>query len=98
MKFGNRILVTLLSLIPIFLLALPADFFDTGKTICLSQALFKQRCYGCGMTKAIMHLIHFDFGIAWLYNPLSFAVLPLLFLFWLKLLLKQFNIQIFTWF
>jgi hypothetical protein len=63
---------------PIVLLLLPATFFDHGKSICLSQLLFHTACPGCGMTRAIMHLIHGDFGGASEYNKLSFAVLAVL--------------------
>lgn len=55
-------------------------------------------CYGCGMTRATMHLIHFDFQEAWIFNKLSFIALPLLIMFWAKLLLKEFHIQILKWF
>jgi hypothetical protein len=35
-------------------------------------------CYACGMTRACMHLIHFEFVDAYFYNPLAFIVVPLL--------------------
>ena len=54
-------------------------------------------CYGCGMTRACMHLIHFDIQAAADFNKLSFIVVPLLGVMWLKLLLKQFNIHILKW-
>jgi len=59
------------------LLALPADFFDEGQSICLSVVLFDRECYGCGMTRGVQHLLHFDFRTAWEYNKLAFIVLPL---------------------
>lgn len=65
-------------LIPLVLLALPATFFDHGDAVCLSRVLADVECYGCGMTRAIMHLIHLDFAQAWFYNKLSFVVFPLL--------------------
>lgn len=46
--------------------------------MCLSKVLAGMECYGCGMTRAIMHLIHLDFTEAYQYNKLSFIVLPLL--------------------
>jgi hypothetical protein len=45
-----------------------------------------------------MHLIHFDFETAATYNKLSFIVLPLLAMYWLKLLLGTFGIKILKWF
>jgi hypothetical protein len=70
--------------VPVILLLLPADTFDQGQSLCLSMLLFKQQCYACGMTKAVMHLIHLDFEDAVFYNMLSFAVLPLLAYLWAK--------------
>ncbi len=69
---------------PFVLLFLPVDFFDNGESLCLSQQLAGMECYGCGMTRAVMHLIHFDFSGAWHFNKLSFIVTPMLFPLWLK--------------
>jgi len=68
----------ILLFIPIILVILPADYFDYGNSICLSVLLFDVKCYGCGMTKAIQHLIHLDFKAAYTLNKISFIVLPLL--------------------
>ncbi|HBF20674.1 MAG TPA: hypothetical protein DDW81_11285 [Cryomorphaceae bacterium] len=66
-----------LGLIFFYLLYLPADHFDHGEPVCVSTVLFDTECYGCGMTRAIQHLLHADFTEAWKYNKLSFIVLPL---------------------
>ncbi len=86
MKFIQYIKLILLILIPITLLILPANFFDNGKSVCLSVVLLDIECYGCGITRAIMHLIHFDLEEALYYNTLSFIVLPLLIYVWQGLL------------
>jgi hypothetical protein len=70
--------------LPAFLFLLPIDFFDSGQSVCLSVLLLDIECYGCGMTRALMHLIHFDFATAWSYNKLSFVVLPAFFWLWLQ--------------
>jgi hypothetical protein len=70
--------------IPILLIILPATFFDTGQTICPSKALLDIDCLGCGMTRAIQHLIHFDFEAAYNFNKLSFLVFPILVVVWCK--------------
>lgn len=88
MKLIQYIKLILLILIPITLLILPANFFDNGKSVCLSVMLLDIECYGCGITRAIMHLIHFDFEEALYYNTLSFVVLPLLIYVWQDLLRK----------
>ncbi len=67
-----------LAIISITLLILPADFFDGRQSICLSVVLFNKQCGGCGMTRAIQHLIHLDIKAAWGYNKLSVIVFPLL--------------------
>ena len=81
-----------LLIVPVVLLILPADFFDNGQSICISVLLFDETCYGCGMTRAIQHLIHFDFLVAYSYNKLSIIVLPLLVYFWSKEILKTYGL------
>jgi hypothetical protein len=88
-KFSIRYLFTFLFNIiivvtPFVLVFLPIDYFDRGQSICLSKMLAGVECYACGMTRGIMHLIHFDFEGAWQFNKLSFIVLPMLFPLWLK--------------
>jgi len=39
-------------------------------------------CYGCGLTRAIQHLIHFDLENALIFNKLSVVVLPILLFVW----------------
>ncbi len=73
-----RVYFLILILIPFVLIILPANFFDSGSTICVSVFLFDTECYACGMTRAIQHLIHFNFLTAYSYNKLSVIVFPLL--------------------
>jgi hypothetical protein len=80
--FYTRNIITILA--PFIILILPIDFFDSGESICLSKKLAGFECYGCGLTKATMHFIHFDFKGAWEFNKLSFIVIPMLFPLWLK--------------
>ena len=84
--------------LPIILWLLPSDYFDKGQSLCLSVLLFNKKCYACGMTRAIMHIMHGNLQIASSYNKLSFIVLPLLIMLWAKLLLKEFDIHILKWF
>lgn len=74
----------LIVIAPIVLVFLPKDYFNTGQSICVSQLLFDLECYACGMTRAVMHMIHFDFKSAWEFNKLAFLVVPLLIPLWLK--------------
>ncbi len=72
------VLYAAIFLIGITLLFLPGDYFDEGQSLCVSVLLFDMECYGCGMTRAIQHLLHFDFSKAYELNKLSFIVLPLM--------------------
>lgn len=76
-------------LIWVTLLVLPAGFFDHGRAICLSQLLLQRSCPGCGMTRACMHALHFDWAAAWHYNRLVVVVLPLLAWLWGKEVWEQ---------
>lgn len=49
-------------------LILPADYFDKGESVCPSILLFNAKCSGCGLTRAVMHLIHFQISKALEYN------------------------------
>jgi len=65
-------------------LLLPSTFFDNGDSVCISVVVFDRECYACGMTRALQHLLHLDFVIAYEYNPISFLALPLLVFIYLK--------------
>jgi Protein of unknown function (DUF2752) len=80
--FYSRTVITIIT--PFILLLLPASYFDKGKSVCLSKLLSGYECYACGLTRATMHFIHFDFTKAWEYNKLVFIVVPLLFPLWIK--------------
>jgi hypothetical protein len=98
LSFIQKALLILIMVAPLFLLIMPSNYFDTGESLCLSVRLFDIQCFGCGITRAIMHLIHFEFSAAWSYNKLSFLVLPVLIMFWLYLLGKVTNRRIFSFF
>lgn len=76
LKFYSILII--LSIITITLLILPADFFDSGSSICLSVVLFDKQCYACGLTRAVQHFIHGEFATAYMYNKLVVIVLPLI--------------------
>lgn len=69
---------------PFVLWLLPTDYFDNGESLCLSKILAGVECYACGLTKATMHFVHFEFEDAWNFNKLSFIVVPMLFPLWVK--------------
>jgi len=79
-------------LLPLVLLLLPANFFDEGQSLCLSKLLAGIECYGCGMTRAIMHLIHLDFSAAYQFNKLAFVTFPVLSFLWGQAFFKDIRI------
>ena len=77
------ILLILFPIFGVFLVFLPANYFDSGSSVCLSVQLLGKECYACGMTRGIMHLVHLNFAEAAQYNILSFIVLPLVIVMYL---------------
>ncbi len=73
---------------PIVFLLLPATYFDEGEALCPSKRFLDIECPGCGMTRAIMHLIHFDLESAIYFNYGSLIVGPVLAYFWVRWTLK----------
>jgi hypothetical protein len=72
----------------IVLLYLPADYFDHGESICPSKVLLDMECLGCGITRAMQHVIHLDFVAAWNFNNLVVIVAPVLFFLWFQAMHK----------
>ena len=72
------------------------------KTTCIIKYITGYRCLFCGITRAIISLIKFDFAAYISYHPLAvFIVIALLFfihrnLFKNRLLVYIFNIAVFT--
>lgn len=82
-KLFDYAYLVFLILAPVVILLLPADYFDYGPTICPSKRFFDIECFGCGMTRAVMHLVHFDFDSAIYYNKGSLLLAPILSAFWI---------------
>jgi hypothetical protein len=79
----DKIWLALLLLTPFVLWLLPGDFFDeTGFELCPSKAFFNIECLGCGMTRAVMHLHHFQFEDAIFYNYGVVVIYPALVIVW----------------
>ncbi|MEM9984968.1 MAG: DUF2752 domain-containing protein [Bacteroidota bacterium] len=75
--------LSLLLLVPIVLWILPAHFFDEGEFIvCPSRAWLGIECFGCGMTRAVMHFHHLEVADALYFNLGSAVVYPALIVVW----------------
>ena len=95
----SKIYLVFLIALPLPFIILPANYFDSGESLCMSKLLLHRECFGCGITRAIQHAIHFDFTRAWHYNKLVVLVLPVFILLWLieiKKSLKKFKMKKFN--
>lgn len=77
--------------LPAAMYCIPSDWIMHGHTACLFHNLFGRDCYGCGMTRALFALLHFDPAAAWEYNRLAVIVAPLIGYLYLKELVKTFG-------
>jgi hypothetical protein len=73
---------------PVFMCFVPVGWLNEQHSICIFKNIFGQECYGCGMTRATISAIQFDFDAACEYNKLVVFVLPLLVFIWIKTLIK----------
>ena len=84
-KRGQQVWLVLLLLTPIVLWILPGDYFDgDGLVLCPSRLFFNVECFGCGITRSVMHMHHFQFSDAVYYNILGLIVYPALILVWIS--------------
>ena len=73
----------LLLITPIVLWILPGHFFDDSEVIvCPSRLFFDIECFGCGITRAVMHFHNFQFEDAVYFNQLVWVVYPGLIFTW----------------
>lgn len=79
-------------IIPVFLYLIPLDNIDNHHSLCLFKNIFHGECYGCGITRALLNALHFNFEIAFNYNKLWIIVLPLLLFLWIKLIINAIKI------
>lgn len=68
---------------PFLFFSIPSNFFDNGKSNCISILIFNEKCYGCGMTRAIQHMLHGEFSIGYEFNKTAILVFPFLVILWL---------------
>jgi hypothetical protein len=79
----QRAWLAALLLTPIVLWILPSGFFDGSDVIlCPSRLFFNIECFGCGMTRAVMHMHHLEIEDAIYYNNGVVVVFPALVVIW----------------
>lgn len=72
-------------IVPFILWLLPANFFDTGQSICISKLLMDRDCPGCGLTRAVQHAMHGEFILAFGFNKVIIVLMPLFVFIYLRL-------------
>jgi hypothetical protein len=80
----KRILSIGTFLFPVALYFIPLNWLGKQPTICLYKIITGHNCYGCGMTRAVLSAMHFQFENAYHFNKLVIIVLPLLIYIWAK--------------
>lgn len=74
---------------PLLLGFLPIKFILDNKTICIWKNLFDIDCLGCGITRSILLVFHFEFSKAFECNSIVFITFPLISIIWTKYILKR---------
>lgn len=69
--------------LPIFLIIQPAEYFNEGQELCPSKVLLDMECPGCGLTRGVMHTLHFRLVDAWHFNKMSWIVALFLIMIWI---------------
>jgi hypothetical protein len=90
-KLFRIIKVTGILIIPVLLYLIPLEWLKSQHSVCIYKNITGNECYGCGMTRAIISAMHFQFKNAFYFNKLFIIVFPLLIYIWAKTLLN-------TWF
>lgn len=68
------ILLNLLLYIALYKIPINSEIL---KNICLIKAITGKECWNCGMTRAFLSIIHFDFQSAYEFNKKVFIVFPM---------------------
>ncbi|MBN1444997.1 MAG: DUF2752 domain-containing protein [Candidatus Omnitrophica bacterium] len=76
-------------LIPVLLFAMPVSTIEGFPSICLYKNIFGKDCPGCGMTRAVLSLLHLHFAEAFAFNRMIVIVFPLIVFLFFKNLIKN---------
>lgn len=64
--------------VPVGLTLVPASLLEAVHPVCIFRNIFNTDCPGCGMTRAVLSVMHGDLTSALRYNRLVVLVFPLL--------------------
>lgn len=90
-RIFNKLLFSVILVLPILLYLVPLDWLNKQHTICLFKNIFGIDCYGCGITRAVLSGLHFNFEDAINYNIMVVIVLPLLIYIWIRITMSLYN-------
>jgi hypothetical protein len=91
MRIFNKLSFSVILVLPILLYLVPLDWFNKQHTTCLFKNIFGIDCYGCGITRAVLSALHFNFEDAINYNIMVVIVLPLLIYIWIRITISLYN-------
>lgn len=75
MKYKIKLFV--LTIMPVMVYLIPVSNIEKNPVPCLFRIILNKNCLGCGITRACLNAIHFNFNKAIEYNKLVVIVLPL---------------------
>ncbi|MCM8776721.1 MAG: DUF2752 domain-containing protein [Candidatus Omnitrophica bacterium] len=76
--------ISLYILLPVTLFFIPLSSLQNLPSLCLYKAIFGIECPGCGITRALLSLLHFNLYDTLNYNRLVVIVFPVLVYIFLK--------------
>lgn len=79
-------------LIPVLLWLIPLKEVSQLQSTCIFKNITEFGCYGCGITRAVISAIQFQWSDAYEYNQLIVIVFPLLSFVWIRYLVKQISL------
>ena len=80
---------SIIILLGVLFFCIPKDYLGDTYPICLFKIIFNRECIGCGTTRAVWSVLHFNFKEAFEYNKLIVLTFPLLTWCVLKWILKE---------
>ena len=92
MKLKTTKIIIILVVNIILLLVLYNIPINNEETICVYKNITGKDCFNCGMTRAFLSVIHFEFEKAYQYNKNVIIVFPLTILVYLYSWLKYLKI------
>ena len=72
---------------PIVIILTPLSSVE-NKSFCLYTNIFGFHCPGCGMTRAMFSMLHFQFNMAIRYNRFVILVFPIFTYYWVQYFIK----------